>query len=77
VATDSFTENNTRSERVGLFIKDSNKVFVLETVNLNGRDETSQLFLCSYRAYGIIDVYYICNSSLGITYAATFTKILS
>ena len=35
VATDSFTENNTCSERVGLFINDGNKVFVLGTVNLN------------------------------------------
>jgi len=51
VTTDSFTKNNTRSERVGLFINDGNKVFVLGTVNLNGRDETSQLFLCSYHAY--------------------------
>jgi len=51
VATDSFIENNTRSERVGLFINDGNKGFVLGTVNLSDRDETSQLFLCSYRAY--------------------------
>jgi hypothetical protein len=44
VATGSFVKNNTSSERVGLFINDGNKVLVLGTVSLNGRDETSQLF---------------------------------
>ena len=43
VATDSFAKNNSCSEREGLFINGGNKIFVLGTVNLNGRDETSQL----------------------------------
>lgn len=43
VATDSFDKDDTRSERVSLFINDGNKVIVLGTLSLNSRDETSQL----------------------------------